>query len=65
MAKTAYIVIHFMNGTKLEFKYPKLTDKEASTIASKVKKALDQDKIVMQTFDSTMSCLFQASSIFR
>jgi hypothetical protein len=52
MAKTAHMIIHFMDGTKIVFKYPKLTDKEASTIASKVKKALDQDKIVVQTYDS-------------
>jgi hypothetical protein len=52
MAKIAHMIIHFMDGTKIVFKYPKLTDKEASTIASKVKKALDQDKIVVQTFDS-------------
>jgi len=54
MPKTAHMVIHFMDGTKIVFKYPKLTDKEFSTIASKVKKVLDQDKIVVQTFDSML-----------
>jgi hypothetical protein len=52
MANIAHMVIHFMDGTKIMFKYPKLTEREASTMASKIKKALDQDKIVVQTFDS-------------
>jgi len=52
MAKTAHMVIHFMDGTKIVFKYPKLNEKEDASIASKVKKALDQDKIVVQTYDS-------------
>ena len=54
MAKTAHMTIHFMDGSKIVFKYPKITDKEAATIASKVKKAIDQDKIVVKTFDSLL-----------
>jgi hypothetical protein len=54
MAKIAHMAIHFMDGTKIVFKYPELTDTEASMIASKVKKALDQDKIVVQTYDSVI-----------
>ena len=54
MEKTAHMVIHFMDGTKIVFRYPKLTGRESATIASKVKKALSQDKIVVQTYDSVI-----------
>jgi hypothetical protein len=54
MTKIAHMVIHFMDGTKIVFKYFDLADTEASMIASKVKKALDQDKIVVQTYDSVI-----------
>jgi len=54
MERIAHMVIHFMDGTKIVFKYPKLKDKEAATTASKVKKALSQDKIVVQTYDSVI-----------
>jgi hypothetical protein len=54
MGKIAHMTIHFMDGTKIVFRYPKLKDREASTIASKVKKALSQDKIVVQTYDSVI-----------
>lgn len=54
MEKIKRMVIHFMDGTKLMFKYSGLTDTEASMIASKVKKALDQDKIVVRTYDSVI-----------
>lgn len=54
MAKIIRMVIHFMDGTKIVFKYPELTDTEASMIASKVRKALDQDKIVARTYDSVI-----------
>ncbi|MEW6077886.1 MAG: hypothetical protein AB1724_08750 [Thermodesulfobacteriota bacterium] len=52
MARIAHMTIHFMDGSKIVFKYPKITEKEAATLAGKVKKALDQDKIVVKTFDS-------------
>ena len=51
MSGEAHAVIHFMDGTKIVFKYPRLQAKQAmdsSTIASTVKKALDQDKIVVE-----------------
>lgn len=54
MIKTACMVIHFMDGTKIVLRYPDLSDKEASIIASKVQKALDRDKIVVQTNDSIL-----------
>lgn len=51
MSKIARAAIHFMDGTKIVFKYPRLQAKQAmdsSAIASAVKKALDQDKIVVE-----------------
>ncbi|MFH2065169.1 MAG: hypothetical protein ABIK15_08235 [Pseudomonadota bacterium] len=54
MEKIVRMVIHFMDGTKIVFKYPKLNDTEAFMIATKVKKALNQDKIVVQTYDSVI-----------
>lgn len=51
MAKIAHAAIHFMDGTKIVFKYPRLQagkTTDSATIASTVKKALDQDKIVVE-----------------
>jgi hypothetical protein len=42
--------VHFTDGSKIAFKYPKDTD--TATLATKVKKALEQDKIVVETADS-------------
>ena len=51
MSKEAHAVIHFMDGTKIVFKYPRLQAGKAtdsSMIASAVKKALEQDKIAVE-----------------
>lgn len=50
MENSANMVIHFTDGTKVTFRYPKL--KDTSTLATKVKKALELDKIVVQTSGS-------------
>jgi hypothetical protein len=50
MAQMAIMVVHFTDGSKMTFRYPKILD--TSTLATKVKKALEQDKIVVQTEDS-------------
>jgi predicted homoserine dehydrogenase-like protein len=50
MAQMASMVVHFTDGSKMAFRYPKITD--TSTLATKVKNALEQDKIVVQTDDS-------------
>ncbi|MFZ5570227.1 MAG: hypothetical protein ACOZF0_07475 [Thermodesulfobacteriota bacterium] len=52
MGKVAHMVIHFMDGSKIVFEYDKLDGREDASIASKVKKALEHDKIVVQTYDS-------------
>jgi hypothetical protein len=54
MTKMRHMGIYFMDGTKIVFKYPTITDKESTTIATKIKKVLNQDKIVVQTIDSTV-----------
>ena len=48
MPKNAHMVIHFMDGTKIVFRYPRLEGKDLNAIASAVKKALDQEKIVVE-----------------
>jgi len=50
MAQMAIMVVHFTDGSKMTFCYPKILD--TSTLATKVKKALEQDKIVVQTEES-------------
>ena len=60
MEQMAVMVVHFTDGTKVSFRYPKLQD--SATLATKIKKALEQDKIVVQTYDSLLvigSSLFQ------
>lgn len=52
MTQLIMMFIHFTDGSKIVFRYPNIT--EASTLATKVKKALEQDKIVVQTNDSLM-----------
>ena len=44
----AHMVIHFMDGTKIVFRYPKQAGHDAATIAATVKKALETDKIVVE-----------------
>lgn len=50
MQKMAVMTVFFADGTKVSFRYPKIND--PSTLATKVKKALEQDKIIVQTDDS-------------
>lgn len=50
MQKMAVMTVFFADGTKVSFRYPKIND--SSTLATKVKKALEQDKIIVQTDDS-------------
>lgn len=50
MEQLIMMFIHFTDGSKIAFRYPNIT--ETSTLATKVKKALEQDKIVVQTNDS-------------
>lgn len=52
MEQMAVMVVHFTDGTKVTFRYPKLQD--TATLATKIKKALEQDKIVVQTYDSLL-----------
>lgn len=47
MTKKARMIIHFMDGTKVAFTYPKLAD-DPATIAMYVRKALEADKITVE-----------------
>ena len=44
----AHMVIHFMDGTKIVFRYPKQAGHDPATIAATIKKALDMDKVVVE-----------------
>jgi len=44
----------FGSSNVIPFQPEELAETDASMIASKVKKALDQDKIVVQTYDSVI-----------
>jgi hypothetical protein len=48
MAKLARMLIHFMDGSKIVFQYPKQAGEDPATIASNVRKALESDKIVLE-----------------
>lgn len=50
MDNMAMMTVYFTDGTKVSFKYPRL--KDTTTLATKIKKALEQDKIIVQTGDS-------------
>jgi hypothetical protein len=48
MAKPAYMTVHFMDGTKVRFRYPRQAGIDPTTIASNVKRAIDADKLVLE-----------------
>ena len=50
MTHMAIMNVHFSDGSKIAFRYPNVMD--TATLATKIKKALEQDKIVVQTADS-------------
>jgi len=50
MAQMAIMIVHFTDGSQIAFRYQKVTD--TTTLGTKIKKALEQDKIAVQTADS-------------
>ena len=48
MAKNAILTVHFIDGTRVSVRYPRLTGIDSASIASAVKRALDADKIVIE-----------------
>jgi hypothetical protein len=54
MTKHANAVIHFMDGTSIVIDYPKQAGNDPSTIASNVRKALDQDKLIVEVDGSLL-----------
>ena len=48
MARNATMVIHFMDGSKIVFTYPKQAGTDSATIAATVRKAIDQDKLAVE-----------------
>ena len=44
----AVLTMHFMDGTKLAVRYPKLTGPDATTVAAAVKRAIDAEKVVVE-----------------
>jgi hypothetical protein len=54
MKEKANAVIHFMDGTSIVLDYTKQAGDDPSTIASKVRKALDSDKLVVEADGSLL-----------
>ena len=46
--KNAVLTVHFMDGTKLAVRYPRLAGLDATALAAAVKRALDAEKIVVE-----------------
>ena len=48
MAKTATLTFHFLDGSSLSATFPRQPDNDPLTVVSNVKKAIDQDKILVE-----------------
>lgn len=48
MEKEVILIVHFNDGTKLAFQYPKQAGKDALTIIGNVRKALEADKVIVE-----------------
>ena len=48
MNRLASMTVHFMDGTKAGFRYPKQAGTDPATIAATVKRAIDADKLVLE-----------------
>ena len=46
--KNAVLTVHFMDGTKLSVRYPRLTGMDRTGIAAAVKRALDAEKVIVE-----------------
>jgi hypothetical protein len=42
------MTVHFIDGTKASFRYPKQAGTDAATISANVKRAIDADKLVLE-----------------
>ena len=48
MPRNGTMVIHFMDGSKITFTYPRQVEADAGTMAANVRKAIDQDKLAVE-----------------
>jgi hypothetical protein len=48
MTRLACMTVHFMDGTKAVFRYPKQAGFDAATISANVKRAIDAEKLVLE-----------------
>ncbi len=48
MGNDVHMIIHFIDGTKITFKYLQQAGSDLTTMVSNVKKALESDKIVAE-----------------
>jgi hypothetical protein len=48
MAATAKATIHFMDGTKMALRYPRLRGKNSAGVAEQVRKAMEADKLALE-----------------
>ena len=48
MSEDVHAVIHFMDGTRMTFAWPRQTGDDPMTIVSNVRKALEMDKLAVE-----------------
>ncbi len=54
MARTAGLVVRFMDGSKLALRYAKQAAEDPATIAANVRKALEADRLLVEVDDSLL-----------
>ena len=48
MSRSVSLTVHFMDGTKVSFRYPRQAGSDPATIATTVKRALDADRLLLE-----------------
>lgn len=46
--KNAVLTVHFIDGTRVSVRYPRLSGTDSATISAAVKRALDADKVIIE-----------------
>jgi hypothetical protein len=54
MARTAGLVVRFMDGSKLALRYPKQAGEDPAAIVANVRKALEADRLLVEVDDSLL-----------
>jgi len=48
ISRTAGLLVRFMDGSKLTFRYPRQAGEDAATIVANVRKALEADRLLVE-----------------